>query len=142
MLVEIAQLHEYRIITTINFSKFACPIFAQRRPNGRLSLLVRFRKLITLLEDDYINNNRPVSKLPNAAQHMAGKNFFCILDCYQGYHGLQTVDQQWIELREFNFASSSFAYRKMADGLSRSLSAFLSFIQEYLDPVIKANQSV
>ena len=50
------------------------------------------------------------------------------------------ADQQSIELLAFNFASRIFAYRRLAQGLSRSLSAFSSIIREYLDPVIKADQ--
>ena len=50
------------------------------------------------------------------------------------------ADQQSIELLAFNFASRTFAYRRLAQGLSRPLSAFSSFIREYLDPVNKANQ--
>ena len=71
---------------------------------------------------------------------MAGKNLFCKLDCSQANHCLQIADQQSIELLAFNFASRTFAYRRLAQGPSRSLSAFLSFIREYLDPVIKADQ--
>ena len=140
ILVELALLHKYGIITTLPFSKYASPIFAQRKPNGNLRLLVDLRKINTLIADDYINNNHPVSTLTDAAQHMAGKNLFCKLDCSQAYHCLQMVDQQSIELLAFNFASRIFAYRRLAQGLSRSLSAFSSFIREYLDPVIKADQ--
>ena len=82
----------------------------------------------------------PISTLSDAAQHKAGKNLFCKLDCSQAYHCLQMADQQSIELLAFNFASRTFAYRRLAQGLSRSLSAFSSFIREYLDPVIKADQ--
>ena len=122
------------------FSKYASPIFAQRKPNGKLRLLVDLRKINTLIADDYINNNHPVSTLTDAAQHMAGKNLFCKLDCSQAYHCLQMADQQSNELLAFNFASRTFAYRRLAQGLSRSLQAFSSFIREYLDPVIKADQ--
>ena len=131
ILVELALLHKYGIITTLPFSKYASPIFAQRKPNGKLN---------TLIPDDYINNNNPVSTLTDAAQHMAGKNLFCKLDCSQAYHCLQRADQQSIELLAFNFASRIFAYRRLAQGLSRSPSAFSSSIREYLDPVIKADQ--
>ena len=81
ILVELALLHKYGIITTLPFSKYASPIFAQRKPNGKLRLLVDLRKINTLIADDYINNNHPVSTLTDAAQHMAGKNLFCKLDC-------------------------------------------------------------
>ena len=50
------------------------------------------------------------------------------------------ADQHSIELLAFNFASRTFAYRILAQGHSRSLSAFSSFIREYFDPVIKADQ--
>ena len=40
----------------------------------------------------------------------------------------------------FNFASRTFAYKRLAQGLSRSLSAFSSFMREFLDPVVRADQ--
>ena len=36
--VELALMHRYGIITTLSFSKYASPIFAQRKPNGKLRL--------------------------------------------------------------------------------------------------------
>ena len=140
ILVELALLHKYGIITKLPFSKYASPIFAQRKPNGKLRLLVDLRKINTLIADDYINNNHPVSTLTDAAQHMAGKKLFCKLDCFHAYHCFQMADHQSIELLAFNFASGTFAYRRLAQGLSRSLSAFSSLIREYLDPIIKADQ--
>ena len=138
ILVELALLHKYGIITTRPFSKYASPIFAHRKPNGKLSLLVDLRKINTLIADNYINNKRAVSTLTDAAQHMTGENLFCKLDCSQAYHCLQMADQQSIELLAFNFTSRTFAYRRLAQGFSRSLSAFSSFIREHLDPVFKA----
>ena len=116
-------------------------MFAQRKPNGKLRLLVDLRKITTLIAGDYINHNHPVSTLTDAAQHMAGKNLFWQLACSQAYHCLQMADQQSSELLAFNFASRTFAYRRLAQGLSRSLSAFSSCIREYLDPIIKVDQS-
>ena len=46
ILVELALLHKYGIITTLPFSNYASPIFAQRKPNGKLRLLVDLRKKI------------------------------------------------------------------------------------------------
>ena len=138
--VELALLHKYGIITTLPFSKYASPIFAQRKPNGRLRVLVDLRKINNLITEDYANNNHPVSTLSDAAQHMAGKKLFCKLDCSQAYHCLQMADYQSIQMLAFNFASRTFAYRRLAQGLSRSLSAFSSFMREYLDRAIKADQ--
>ena len=132
-------MHRFGIITTLPFSKYASPIFAQRKPNGKLRLLVDLRKINALIADD-INNNHPVSTLSDAAQHLAGKKLFCNLDCSQAYHCLQMVDQRSVELLAFNLASRTFAYRRLAQGLSRALSAFSSFMREYLDSVIKADQ--
>ena len=140
ILVELAMLHKYGIITTLPFSKHASPIFAQKKPNGKLRLLVDLRKINNLISDDYINNNHPVSALVDAAQHLAGKKLFCKLDCSQAYHCLPMADQRSIETLAFNFASRTFAYRRLAQGLSRALSAFYSFMREYLDKVIKADQ--
>ena len=49
------------------------------------------------------------------------------------------ADQRSMEMLAFNFASRTFAYKRLAQGLSRSVSAFSSFMREYLDPVVKAD---
>ena len=108
--VKLALMHRYGIITTLPFSKYASPIFAQRKPNVKLRLLVDLRKINALISDDYINNNHPVSTLSDAAQHLAGKKLFCKIDCSQAYHCLQMADQRSIETLAFNFASRTFAY--------------------------------
>ena len=65
---------------------------------------------------------------------------FCNLDCSQAYHCLQIADQRSVEVLAFKFASITLAYRKLAQGFSRALSAFSSSMREYLDTVIKADQ--
>ena len=45
-----------------------------------------------------------------------------------------------MEMLAFIFASRTFAYKRLSQGLSRSVSAFSSFMHEYLDPVVKADQ--
>ena len=140
LIVELALLHKYGIITVLPFSKYASPKFAQRKRNGKLRLVVDLRKVNSLIADDYTNNNHPVSTLSDAAQHLAGKSQFCKLDCSQAYHCLQMADQRSVEMLAFNFASRTFAYERLAQGLSRSVSAFSSFMREYLDPVVKADQ--
>ena len=140
LIVELALMHKYGIIPVLHFSKYASPIFAQRKPNGKLRLLVDLRKINSLIADDYINNNHPNSTLSDAAQHLAGKSLFCKIDCSQTYHCLQMADQRSVEMLAFIFASRTFAYKKLAQGLSRSVSAFSSFMREYLDPVVKADQ--
>ena len=134
LIVELALMHKYGIITVLPFSKYASPILAQRKPNGKLRLLVDLRKINTLIADDYTNNNHPVSTLSDAAQHLAGKSLFCKLDCSQAYHCLQMADQRSVEMLAFIFASRTFAYRRLAQGLSRSVSVFFELHARLLGP--------
>ena len=139
-IVELALMHKYGIITVLPFSMYASPIFAQRKSNGKLCLLVDLRKINSLIAENYTNNNHPVSTLLEAAQHMAGKSLFCKLDCSQAYHCLQMADQRSVETLAFNFASRTFAYKRLAQSVSRSVSAFSSFMREYLVPVVESDQ--
>ena len=141
LIVELALMHKYGINTVLPLSKYASPIFAQKKPNGKLRLFVDLRQTNTLIADDYTNKNHPVSTLSDAAKHLAGKSLLCKLDCSQAYHCFQMAHQPSVEMLAFNFASRTFAYKRLARGLSRSVSAFLSFMREYLDPVVKADQS-
>ena len=94
IVVELALMHKHGIITVLPFSKYASPIFAQRKPNGKLRLLVDLTEINTLIADDYTNNNHPVSTLSVAARHLAGKPLFCKLDCSQAYHCLEMADRR------------------------------------------------
>ena len=50
------------------------------------------------------------------------------------------ADQRSVEMLAFNFARRTFANKRLAHGLSRCVSTFSSFMREYLDPVVKADQ--
>ena len=50
------------------------------------------------------------------------------------------ADQRSVEMLAFHFGNRNFAYRRLAQGLSKSLSGFSSFLREYLDPIVKADQ--
>ena len=139
--VEPTLMHIYGIIAVLPFSKYSSPIFAQRKPNRKLRLLVDLLKINSLIADEFTSNNHPVSTLSDPAQHLAGKSFFCNLDISQAYNCLQMADQWSVEMLAFNCASRTFAYKKLAQGLSRSVSAFSSFMREYLGAVVKAEQS-
>ena len=132
-------MHKYGIITVLPFSKYASPIFEQRKPNGKLRLLVDLWKINNLIADEYTNNNHPRSTLSNTAQHLAGKPLFCKLVCSQAYHCLQMADQRSVKMLAFNFASRTFTYKGLAQSLSRSVSAFSNFMREYKDPVVKVD---
>ena len=124
LVAEMALMHKYGIITVLPFSKYASAIFAQRKPNEKLRLLVDLRKINTLIADDYVNNIHPVSTFSDAAKHFSGKSLLCKLDCSQSYHCLHMADQRSVEMLAFSFASRTFAYKRLAQGLSRSVSVF------------------
>ena len=98
------------------------------------------RKINTLIAVEYTYNNHSVSTSSDAVQHLTEKSLFCKLDCSQACHCLQIADQRLVEMLAFSFASRTFAYRRLAQGLSISVSAVSSFMREYLDPVVKADQ--
>ena len=138
--MELAFLHRSGIITTLPFSNYASPIFAQKKPSGKLRLLVGLRKVNKLNSDDCINGNNPVSTTTDAAKHMASKKVFLQIRLATSIPLTANGNQRSIEMLAFNFASRRFAYHRLAQGLSRALSAFSRCMQEYLDKVIKADQ--
>ena len=77
------------------------------------------------MSDDYINKNHPVSTLSDAAHHCLVKN--------------TSGNRKSIEILTFNFASGTYG-KQLTQGLSRSISAFCSFMRQYLDQVVKADQ--
>ena len=60
LIVELALMHKYGIIKVLPFLKYASPIFEQKKPNGKLRLLLDPGKINTLIADDYTNNIHPV----------------------------------------------------------------------------------
>ena len=140
LIFELALMHNFGIITVLPFSKYASPIFAQRQPNGGLRLLVDLMKLNSLIADDYNKKIHLVSSLSDAAQHLAGKSLFFKLYRSQAYHCLPIADLRSVELLAFNVTFRTFTYERIAQGLSRSVSALSFFMREYLDAVVKADQ--
>ena len=124
LIAELVLRHKVGIITVLPFSKYASPIFAQRKPNGNLRLPVDLRKINTLIADDHANIYHLVSTFSDAAQHLTWKSLFLKLNCSQAYPCLQMANQWSVEMLAVKFASRCFAYRRLAQGLRRSVSAF------------------
>ena len=76
LLVELALMQYFDIVTTLPYSKYSSPIFAKRKPNGKLRILIDLRKINFLLRHDYSNNNFPVAKMTDAGQHLANNSIF------------------------------------------------------------------
>ena len=81
-----------------------------------------------------------MTTIADAAKHMAGKKYFCKLDCSQTYYCLHMADEQSIQLVAFNFGNRTFAYLRSVPGLNRSLSAFNGTVRENIDPLVKADK--
>ena len=131
LIFESALMHKYGIITVLPFSKYASPIFAQRKPKGKLRLLVDLRKTNSLIGDDCTNKNHPVSTLSDAAQHFAGEFLFCKLDYSQACHCLQMADQRSVKMFAFNFLSS---LQKTCTGSQQICVWFFKFHARILGP--------
>ena len=138
--VELALLQYYGILRTLPYSKYSSPIFAQRKPNGKMRLLVDLRRINHILRHDYDANNFPIPSMAEANVHMANKVYFSKLDCSQAYHVVQMADERSVQLLAFNFESRTFAYQRLAQGLNRSATAFSSFIRKYLEKDIAADK--
>ena len=68
LIVELALMNKHGIITVQLFCKYASAIFAKRKPDRKLRLLVDLRKINNLIADDNTNKIHPVSTLSDAAQ--------------------------------------------------------------------------
>ena len=69
------------LITVLPFQKHASPILAQRKPNGKLRLLLELKKINSLIAIDYTSSNHPIKTLSDATQHLAGKALIFKVDC-------------------------------------------------------------
>ena len=137
--VELALLQYFGIITSLNHSKYSSPIFAHRKTNGELRILVNLRRINHLLLHDYHNNNFPISTMADTTAHSAGKSLFCKVDCSQAYHCVQMADPLSVQLLAFNFASRTMAYQRLARRLNRAVTGFSAFVRNYLEPCLSAN---
>ena len=130
LLVELALFQYYNISN----SRYSSPIFAQRKSNGRLRLLIDLRRVNHLLRQEYRDSNFPISNMSDATNHCAGKSLLNKFDCSQAYHCVQMADDQSIQLLAFNCSSRTYAYKCLAQRLAKSVRGFSAFIRNYLDP--------
>ena len=106
-------MHRYGIITTLPVSKYASPTFTQRPicATSTYSTQTTILKPMTQSTPSQTRSNIFLSRV----------KLFCKLDCSQEYHCLQMAEQRSEALPAFN--------RRLAQGLSRALSALSSFIR-------------
>ena len=122
----------YGIVTLLPNSKCSCPLFAQRKPSGKLRILIDLRRVNRLLRNYYTDNSFSISNMTDAVHHFAGKTLFTKLDCSQAFHCVQMADTFLVQLLKFNFASKTYAYTRLAQGLNISVTGFSSIVRSYL----------
>ena len=139
ILVELALMQYYGIVTLLPNSKYSSPIFAKRKQSGKLRILIVFMRVNHLLWNDYSDNNFSISNMTDAVHHFAGKTLFIKLDCSQAYHCVQMADPLSVQLLSYNFASRTYAYSKLTQRLNKSVTGFSSFVTSYLDHCLAVN---
>ena len=77
--------------------------------------------------------------MTDVTNHFAGKTLFHKLDCSRAYRCFQMVEDLSVQFLTFNFASRTFAYNCLAQGLNKSVTGFSSYVKHYLDPCLAAN---
>ena len=74
-LVELALQQESAIITTLQFSKYSSPIFAQRKPNGRLRTIADLRRITTSSSTTTTNRTTQTEQSPMPHNIWLGVSF-------------------------------------------------------------------
>ena len=137
--VELALMHYFGLITTLSHSKYSSPLFAHRKPSGKLRMLIDLRRINHSIKTDYINSKFPISNMTDASNHFAGKSLLTKLDCSRAYHCVQMADDLSVQILAFNFRSQTYAYKCLAQGISKSVTGLSWFIRHYLDPCVAAD---
>ena len=78
--------------------------------------------------------------MTDAAAHLAGKKIFAKMDCSQAYFSMQMADELSVQLLAFNFGCRTFAFKRLAQGLSRSPTAFSSCVSKHLQSCIATDK--
>ena len=139
LIIELALMQYYDIITLHN-SKYSSPIFAQRKGSEKLRILIDLRKKNHLLQHDYVNNKFPIPTMYEASAHLSGKKIFAKMDCSQAYFSMQMADERSVQLLAFNFGRRTFAFKRLAQGLSRSPTDFSAYVSKHLHPCVAGDK--
>ena len=86
------------------------------------------------------NINFPIPTKADATAHLAGKKIFAKMDCSQAYFSMQMADELSIQLLAFNFGGQTFAFKRIAQGASRSPTAFSSCVSKHLQSCVANDQ--
>ena len=108
-----------------------------------MRLVVDPKKINNLKSDDFVNKNQSVSTRNDAVQHMAwqGKKIFFLQVSLLSSRPLPANGRPKVHRdASIQFREQNISLSRLAQGLSRALSDFSSFMRESLDKVIKCDQ--
>ena len=91
ILLELAILHYFIIITTLSQPKYSSPLFFHRKSSGKLPTFIDLRRVNHLLCQDFLNSIVPISNKTDATITVWEKLFFK-LDCSEAYHCVHMAD--------------------------------------------------
>ena len=77
--------------------------------------------------------------MADAAVHLAGKKIFAEMDCSKAFFSMQMANELSVQLLAFNFGGRTFAFKRLAQGLSRSPTVFSSCVSNYLQSCIASD---
>ena len=128
ILIELALVQCFNILTTLSHSKYSTPIFVHRKLSGKLRIILDLGRVNHLVRHDFLNSNFPISNKTDATDHLDGKKLFCKLDCSLAYYCVQMAEDLSVQLLAFIFASRTFAYNCLAQGLNKSVTGLSCFV--------------
>ena len=78
--------------------------------------------------------------MADATAHLAGKTIFAKMDCSQAYFSMQMADNLSVQQLALNFGGKTLAFKRLAQGLSRSPTAFGSCVSKHLKSCAASDQ--
>ncbi|XP_055527816.1 uncharacterized protein K02A2.6-like [Wyeomyia smithii] len=139
---EIDRLERLGIITPVNFSQWAAPIFTVKKPNGKVRICADYS---TGLNAALEPNNYPLPVPDDIFTKLNGCKFFSIIDLLDAYLQVE-VDDESKQLLTINTHRGLYRFNRLAPGVKSAPGAFqqlmngmiadLDGIESFLDDII------
>ena len=136
--VQLALFHYFGHITTLTYSKYSSLSFAQRRNERKFRLLSHLHLINHLFRKNYHNTKWPISNLHDVINHFVRKRIFTQIDCSQFHHCVQIANGSSVPILAFIHSSRTYEYKRLAMGLSKSVTGCSSFIRHFHDGCLTA----
>ena len=78
--------------------------------------------------------------MAEGSAYLANKSIFANMDCSQACFVMQMTDELSIELLAYEFGGSTFAFRRLEQGLSRSPTSFSTSVNKHLHAFVESDR--